>query len=142
MDGTIPRKALPQVLRGMEELSQKHGLRVANVFHAGDGNLHPLILFDANEDNQFDRAEAGGKMPAGTADAVQQIAPKFVAQLRQAIFRQQTQLLGGIYQRQGRVFGNIKTHQRLIFCLFIALNNVIRERFQCRSIQRLCGQLI
>ncbi len=47
MDGTIPRKALPQVLRGMEELSQKHGLRVANVFHAGDGNLHPLILFDA-----------------------------------------------------------------------------------------------
>ncbi|MFT3670803.1 FAD-linked oxidase C-terminal domain-containing protein [Aestuariivirga sp.] len=60
MDGTIPRKALPQVLRGMEELSQKHGLRVANVFHAGDGNLHPLILFDANEDNQFDRAEAFG----------------------------------------------------------------------------------
>ncbi|MBL8792130.1 MAG: FAD-binding protein [Rhizobiales bacterium] len=60
MDGTIPRKALPQVLRGMEELSQKHGLRVANVFHAGDGNLHPLILFDANEDNQFERAEAFG----------------------------------------------------------------------------------
>jgi glycolate oxidase len=60
MDGTIPRKALPQVLRGMEELSQKHGLRVANVFHAGDGNLHPLILFDANQDNQFDRAEAFG----------------------------------------------------------------------------------
>lgn len=48
---------------------------------------------------------------------------------------QQAQL-GGIYQRQGWVFGNIKTHQRLIYCLFIALNNVIRERFQCR-IQRL-----
>jgi glycolate oxidase len=60
MDGTIPRKALPQVLRGMEELSRKHGLRVANVFHAGDGNLHPLILFDANTDNEFDRAEAFG----------------------------------------------------------------------------------
>ncbi len=60
MDGTIPRKALPQVLRGIEALSQKHGLRVANVFHAGDGNLHPLILFDANTDNEFDRAEAFG----------------------------------------------------------------------------------
>ena len=60
MDGTIPRKALPEVLRGMQALSQKHGLRVANVFHAGDGNLHPLILFDANKDNEFDRAEAFG----------------------------------------------------------------------------------
>ena len=60
MDGTIPRKALPQVLRGMEDLSKKHGLRVANVFHAGDGNLHPLILFDANTGDEFDRAEAFG----------------------------------------------------------------------------------
>jgi glycolate oxidase len=60
MDGTIPRKALPQVLRGMEDLSRKHGLRVANVFHAGDGNLHPLILFDANTGDEFDRAEAFG----------------------------------------------------------------------------------
>ena len=42
MDGTIPRKELPAVLAGMRELSEKHGLRVANVFHAGDGNLHPL----------------------------------------------------------------------------------------------------
>jgi glycolate oxidase len=60
MDGTIPRKALPQVLRGMEDLSRKYGLRVANVFHAGDGNLHPLILFDANTGDEFDRAEAFG----------------------------------------------------------------------------------
>jgi glycolate oxidase len=60
MDGTIPRKALPQVLHGMQELSRKHGLRVANVFHAGDGNLHPLILFDANKDDEFARAEAFG----------------------------------------------------------------------------------
>ena len=60
MDGTIPRKKLPQVLRGMAALSRKHGLRVANVFHAGDGNLHPLILFDANEEGELERAEAFG----------------------------------------------------------------------------------
>lgn len=60
MDGTIPRKALPEVLRGMEALSQKHNLRVANVFHAGDGNLHPLILFDANVGDELERAEAFG----------------------------------------------------------------------------------
>ena len=60
MDGTIPRKRLPEVLRGMSELSQKHGLRVANVFHAGDGNLHPLILFDANVAGELDRAEQFG----------------------------------------------------------------------------------
>jgi len=48
MDGTIPRKELPKVLHGMRELSEKYGLGVANVFHAGDGNLHPLILYDAN----------------------------------------------------------------------------------------------
>ncbi len=60
MDGTIPRKALPEVLRGMELLSRKHGLRVANVFHAGDGNLHPLILFDANVGDELERAEAFG----------------------------------------------------------------------------------
>jgi glycolate oxidase len=60
MDGTIPRKRLPEVLRGMSELSLKHGLRVANVFHAGDGNLHPLILFDANDPDELDRAEQFG----------------------------------------------------------------------------------
>jgi len=60
MDGTIPRRELPRVLKGMAELSQKHGLRVANVFHAGDGNLHPLILFDANAPGELERAEAFG----------------------------------------------------------------------------------
>jgi glycolate oxidase len=60
MDGTIPRKKLPEVLVGMAKLSKKYDLRVANVFHAGDGNLHPLILFDANEEGQLDRAEKFG----------------------------------------------------------------------------------
>jgi glycolate oxidase len=60
MDGTIPRKKLPEVLRAMADLSRKHRLRVANVFHAGDGNLHPLILFDANVDDELERAEAFG----------------------------------------------------------------------------------
>ena len=60
MDGTIPRKELPGVLAGMRELSVKHGLRVANVFHAGDGNLHPLILYDANEPGELAAAEAFG----------------------------------------------------------------------------------
>jgi glycolate oxidase len=60
MDGTIPRKKLPEVLRRMSELSQKHGLRLANVFHAGDGNLHPLILFDANTPGDLEKAEQFG----------------------------------------------------------------------------------
>jgi glycolate oxidase len=60
MDGTIPRKRLPEVLNGMAELSKKHGLRVANVFHAGDGNLHPLILYDANVADELARAEEFG----------------------------------------------------------------------------------
>jgi glycolate oxidase len=60
MDGTIPRRALPQVLARMRELSEEHGLRVANVFHAGDGNLHPLILYDANNPGELARAEAFG----------------------------------------------------------------------------------
>ncbi len=60
MDGTIPRKKLPEVLRGMDALSRQHRLRVANVFHAGDGNLHPLILFDANVGDELERAEAFG----------------------------------------------------------------------------------
>lgn len=63
MDGTIPRKQLPAVLKGTAELSAEYGLRVANVFHAGDGNMHPLILFDANQPGEFERAEAlGGKI--------------------------------------------------------------------------------
>jgi glycolate oxidase len=60
MDGTIPRKRLPEVLQGMAELSKLHRLRVANVFHAGDGNLHPLILYDANNADELDRAERFG----------------------------------------------------------------------------------
>ena len=60
MDGTIPRRKLPQVLRAMAEMSEKHGLRVANVFHAGDGNLHPLILYDANAPGELERAEEFG----------------------------------------------------------------------------------
>lgn len=60
MDGTIPRKALPLVLSRMQELSERHGLRVANVFHAGDGNLHPLILYDANKPGELEAAERFG----------------------------------------------------------------------------------
>ncbi len=60
MDGTIPRRALPDVLVRVGELSKKFGLRCANVFHAGDGNLHPLILFDANVADEAKRAEAFG----------------------------------------------------------------------------------
>jgi len=60
MDGTIPRKELPKVLAGMRELSTQYGLGVANVFHAGDGNLHPLILYDANVPGELDKAEAFG----------------------------------------------------------------------------------
>jgi len=63
MDGTIPRRELPGVLQGIADLSSEYGLRVANVFHAGDGNMHPLILFDANQEGELDRAEAlGGKI--------------------------------------------------------------------------------
>ena len=60
MDGTIPRKELPKVLAGMKALSEKYDLRVANVFHAGDGNLHPLILYDANKEGELHRAEEFG----------------------------------------------------------------------------------
>lgn len=63
MDGTIPRKALPSVLEGIAALSEEYKLRVVNVFHAGDGNLHPLILFDANNDGELHHAEElGGKI--------------------------------------------------------------------------------
>jgi glycolate oxidase len=60
MDGTIPRRHLPAVLAGIGELSAAHGLRVANVFHAGDGNLHPLIMFDAGRPGDIERAERMG----------------------------------------------------------------------------------
>jgi glycolate oxidase len=60
MDGTIPRKHLARVLLGIAEMEKKYDMRCANVFHAGDGNLHPLILFDANQEGEFLRAEQFG----------------------------------------------------------------------------------
>ena len=63
MDGTIPRKRLPEVLLSIAELSREYDLPVANVFHAGDGNLHPLILYDANKPGELERTEEfGGKI--------------------------------------------------------------------------------
>jgi len=63
MDGTIPRKQLPQVLKAMADMSKEYELPVANVFHAGDGNLHPLILYDANIPGELERTEEfGGKI--------------------------------------------------------------------------------
>ncbi|OHE60980.1 MAG: glycolate oxidase subunit GlcD [Thiobacillus sp. GWE1_62_9] len=63
MDGTIPRAQLPHVLKRISEMSAECGLAVANVFHAGDGNLHPLILFDANQPGELAKAENfGGKI--------------------------------------------------------------------------------
>ncbi|WP_238348214.1 FAD-linked oxidase C-terminal domain-containing protein [Ornithinimicrobium pratense] len=56
-DGVVPRTSLPAVLRRMSEISAERGVRVANVFHAGDGNLHPLVLFDASEEGATKRAE-------------------------------------------------------------------------------------
>jgi glycolate oxidase len=60
MDGTIPRKALPHVLKRIAEMSEEYGLGCANVFHAGDGNLHPLIMYDANHPGELQRAEDFG----------------------------------------------------------------------------------
>ena len=60
LDGTIPVGSLPQVLRRIGELSREYGLDVANVFHAGDGNMHPLILFDANKPGDLERCERLG----------------------------------------------------------------------------------
>ncbi|MCD8494383.1 MAG: FAD-binding protein [Burkholderiaceae bacterium] len=60
MDGTIPRRRLSEVLQAIEGMETTYGLRCANVFHAGDGNLHPLILFDSNDADEVDRAEKFG----------------------------------------------------------------------------------
>ena len=63
MDGTIPRHQLPFILKSISELSEEYGLLVANVFHAGDGNLHPLILYDANKPGELEQTEEfGGKI--------------------------------------------------------------------------------
>jgi glycolate oxidase len=59
-DGVIPRSKLPEVLHEVYEIGKRYGLRIANVFHAGDGNLHPLILFDRNASDELDRAIAAG----------------------------------------------------------------------------------
>ncbi|HEX4930839.1 MAG TPA: FAD-linked oxidase C-terminal domain-containing protein, partial [Gaiellaceae bacterium] len=60
-DGVVPRTKLPSVLRAIDELSQTHRLRVGNVFHAGDGNLHPLVLYDGRVEGEAERAEALSK---------------------------------------------------------------------------------
>jgi glycolate oxidase len=60
MDSTIPRRRLADLLLAIQDMERKYALRCANVFHAGDGNLHPLILFDANDPDQLARAEAFG----------------------------------------------------------------------------------
>jgi glycolate oxidase len=60
MDGTIPLSKLPEVLRKIGEICASHNLKVANIFHAGDGNLHPLILYDANDEESAERAELAG----------------------------------------------------------------------------------
>jgi len=60
MDGTIPRRALPAVLARMAEMAKEYGLGFCNVFHAGDGNLHPLIIFDVMKEGELERAEAFG----------------------------------------------------------------------------------
>jgi glycolate oxidase len=60
MDGTIPRRALPQVLARMSEMADEYRLGFCNVFHAGDGNLHPLIIFDVMKNDELARAEAFG----------------------------------------------------------------------------------
>jgi glycolate oxidase len=70
MDGTIPRKHLAQVLNRIEALSQDYGLPICNVFHAGDGNLHPLILYDANKPGELERAEELGGLILETCVAV------------------------------------------------------------------------
>jgi glycolate oxidase len=60
MDSTIPRKRLADILLAIQEMEKKYRLRCCNVFHAGDGNLHPLILFDANDPDELRRCEAFG----------------------------------------------------------------------------------
>jgi glycolate oxidase len=60
MDGTIPTGELPRVLSGISEICAGYGLQVANIFHAGDGNLHPLVLFNANAPGELEKAEAAG----------------------------------------------------------------------------------
>ena len=60
-DGVVPRTQIPAVLRFIDEVSKKYGLRIGNIFHAGDGNLHPLILFDARDPKQLEMVEKAGE---------------------------------------------------------------------------------
>ena len=70
LDGTVPRTRLPEVLRRIADVGQKHGFRIANVFHAGDGNLHPNILFDARQPGEMQRVvEAGAEIMRICVDA-------------------------------------------------------------------------
>jgi glycolate oxidase len=69
-DGVVPRTRLPEVLRRIDALSQEHGLRVGNVFHAGDGNLHPLVLYDSRVEGEAERAELlAGRILEACVDA-------------------------------------------------------------------------
>jgi glycolate oxidase len=61
-DGVIPRSKLPEVLRRINQISEESGLRIANIFHAGDGNLHPLVLFDARIPGESERALEAGSL--------------------------------------------------------------------------------
>jgi len=61
MDGTIPTGQLPYVLKRIDEICHGYGLKVANVFHAGDGNLHPNVMFDLSKPGEMERAEAAGE---------------------------------------------------------------------------------
>jgi len=67
MDASIPRRALAPMLQAIADMELRHGLRCVNVFHAGDGNMHPLILFDANQPDELHRAEAFGNEILRTA---------------------------------------------------------------------------
>jgi glycolate oxidase len=70
MDGVVPRSRIPEVLARIRAVGDEYGLRIANVFHAGDGNLHPLILFDRETPGELERVrEVGGRILAACAEA-------------------------------------------------------------------------
>ncbi len=80
MDGTIPRKRIaPCRCAGMSELSRRHGLRVVNVFHAGDGNLHPLILYDANKPGEFSAPKNSARISCAYASSSAACSPESMA---------------------------------------------------------------
>ena len=101
-------------------------VRVGLMADVPDKLVERRVIDVVQRHGELHRAKPGGEVSAGTAHAVEQVTTQLVAQLRQALFWQQTQFLSGIDQRQGRVFGNIKTHLRLIYCLFVAQDDVVR----------------